>query len=752
MVNGRDPPLLNPVLRLQMKPAAESPTGGGKGRQSIIYGRLAPQQQKLSTQARSLYASRHEFPTFEGKTLLTVRMFSDSLAPSHTPNDLFGSVHDCQLVAPLNKGYLVEANLARFPAIVAALRKPRSYALQSDISRVSDLMAFDEQTRLRGHSVDDLWQTAPEIEDGRLFVIWLTPFHDNGAREALFEALGVLTKKRVLLPVLSGTRFLARTEDATGVTRPDPTARLSSIARAMRNYRTTGVAHATVTVPNKENLSVIVASGTAFRIDPVRPIRVTSPVEGMHAQPSLHLENAPTVAVIDGGLHATSYRPAESWRAPPLVPDSQADRNHGNAVTSLAVHGHAWNNNRNLPILDCRVGTIQAVPRRDTPVLIDDYEFIQYLDTIARAHPDTRVWNISANQTGLSLNFAEVSVLGHELTRLARKRSILPIVSIGNVEPHNTDRPRPPADCEAAIVVGGREADGDGNPAHACSICLSGPGPEGMLKPDVSWFSRLGLLGGGMGIGSSFPTPLVSSLAAHTFSALHDPTPDLVKALLINAAELDDHDPALGWGTPYQGRLPWVCEPGSVTLAWRAQLEPGISYYWNDIPIPPELVRHGKLFGKARLTAILNPLVSPYGGANYFASRLEASLQYIDKPGGAWKALLGTMKESTIGENDARSELKKWHPIRRRSVDFSKRGGRQFFGNSLRLYARVYSRDLYQFGWSHHGQAGPQEAAFVLTLWSGGQYRSIYDSTVQTLGNFVESAVIEQGIEQQVER
>ena len=272
-----------------------------------------------------------------------------------------------------------------------------------------------------------------------------------------------------------------------------------------------------------------------------------------------------------------------------------------------------------------------------------------------------------------------------------------------------------------------------------------------MLKPDLSWFSQLRMFAGTTGTGSSFSTPLVSALAAHTYNALRNPTPDMVKALLIHVAERDDHDAALGWGTPYQGRRPWSCEPGSVTLAWRAKLEPGVSYYWNDIPIPPELIRNGKLFGKARLTAVLNPLVSPYGGANYFASRLETSLQYVNKPGGDWTSLLGSMNESTIPEKEARNRLKKWHPIRRHSQKFTSRGGRKYFGNNFRLYARVYTRDLYQFGWNNHEQAGPQEAAFVLTLSSGEQHRSIYDSTVQALGTFVESAVLQQEIEQEIE-
>ena len=77
-----------------------------------------------------------------------------------------------------------------------------------------------------------------------------------------------------------------------------------------------------------------------------------------------------------------------------------------------------------------------------------------------------------------------------------------------------------------------------------------------MLKPDVSWFSTLRMIGGVTASGSSYATPLVSTLAAHTFANLKEPSPDLVRALLINVAEQEAHAPRLGWGTPYHGHLP----------------------------------------------------------------------------------------------------------------------------------------------------------------------------------------------------
>jgi hypothetical protein len=105
------------------------------------------------------------------------------------------------------------------------------------------------------------------------------------------------------------------------------------------------------------------------------------------------------------------------------------------------------------------------------------------------------------------------------------------------------------------------------------------------------------------------------------------------------------------------------------------------------------------------------------------------------------------MLESTLSEVDAREELKKWQPVRKATRDFSSRGGTAFEGTHLQLYARVFTRDLYQFGWSHHSQAGEQDVAFVLTLRSADGSDSIYNSMVTALGNFVESAVINQEIE-----
>src|SRR5712671_1201337 len=128
-------PLLNPVLRLRMEPQPETQTGGGKGRDSIKMDRLPQQQRVLSASANRIFEQRARLPSYGGRAHLLVRMFTeDSLAPSHTPDDLFGPAHGCQLVAPFRNGYLVEAELKALPELADAIKRPHSLAVQSDIS------------------------------------------------------------------------------------------------------------------------------------------------------------------------------------------------------------------------------------------------------------------------------------------------------------------------------------------------------------------------------------------------------------------------------------------------------------------------------------------------------------------------------------------------------------------------------------------------------------------------------------------
>jgi hypothetical protein len=514
------------------------------------------------------------------------------------------------------------------------------------------------------------------------------------------------------------------------------------LSRAMREYRQRRRARTTVVVRDLESLEALTASGAVYRVEPVAPIVITSPGRGREPDRPLpdDLENEPIVGVVDGGLTAASYLPAEAWHAPPLVTGAAAEVMHGNRITSVIVQGHEWNSNLVLPELHCRVGTVAAIAKVGHPGP-DPEQLVAYLDAVIGAHPDTRVWNLSFNQ-GLECEADAVSFLGHALADLARKHGVLLVNSVGN-KPGTCAKA--PADCEAALTVGGRLHDANGLPAGPCSVALTGPGPSSLLKPEVSHYSNVRALGGAVQQGSSFSTALVSPLAAHTLARLREPDPDLARALLIHTTDGVGFDPALGFGTPGFGVLPWECAQGSVTLQWRATLRARAAYYW-ELPIPPALLVGDRLKGRGRLTAVLNPhpMVTDFAGPNYFSARLNTALQV--PRGEGFTNLLGSMDTDKVAEQIARSVDHKWCPVRDHVRDFSRIGVRAD-GNSLRVYARVYTRDHYLYGYESADEVPELSAVFALTLRGMADTDDMYNQTRTLLGNFVEPAIIETDIE-----
>jgi hypothetical protein len=222
-----------------------------------------------------------------------------------------------------------------------------------------------------------------------------------------------------------------------------------------------------------------------------------------------------------------------------------------------------------------------------------------------------------------------------------------------------------------------------------------------------------------------------------------------VKALLLHNADGQGFDPALGFGTPAIFSLPWECRPGFVTLQWKAALRPGAAFYW-ELPIPYSMQKSGKLRGMAALTAILNPhpMVTDYAGPNYFSVRIAAALQY--QRGGTKKGapkfhnLLGSLDTEKITEQEARAIDHKWSPIRHHKNSFH---SVSFDGDALRIYTRVYARDLYLYGYTAADEVPEMETVFVLSLGTGNEDDDVYNELRDQLGAFVENAVIEGDID-----
>ncbi|MCP9308730.1 S8 family peptidase [Zymomonas mobilis] len=717
MPQGKLPkqPLLNPALTLCKDPNPTSPPNGGNKKKQIVKSRLKRQRGILSESLNKVFEKK-QINAHAGQVHLSIEMFEDSYANSYVPYGIFNERLHSQLISSLKLGYAAEIKLSKIPELVNFIEVSQNIDSQVSISRIKNIRLFGIEDIWDGKTIDNIWEDALEQDNGRAFIIWLAPFRDADARKSVIGNL-------------KNFKFIS----------------LDSHQEEL--YKQSVIVRSLIVIPDKKCLKELALSGSSFRIDPVKKVSLTAPGIGKEPTPPIITDDTlPIVAVIDGGLTAKSYSNLEAWRMPPLVPAYEADANHGNKVSSLLVHANEWNNQLNLPSTNCRIGIVQAIPKSGSRFICNPVNLINHLDKLANHHPDAQVWNLSFNEVSPQQDLVKVSFLGHKIRELARKYKILPVISIGNKNGSSSDQLCAPADCEAAITVGGRTKNILGQPSVADTMMLKGPGPDGMLKPDMSWFSELRVLGGNIEKGSSYSTPLVSALAAHCFKNLKDPSPDLVKALLINNCELEKHNNNLGWGTPWNNNtLPWLCSPETVSLVWKGKLKPGYQYYWDDIPIPEELTKEGKLFGEGHLTAILNPIVSELGCANYFLTRLQVALQYT-AANGEMKNLLGPMKESIHEEKSARNEYNKWQPVRNHVRNFQKKNGLSFKERKFRLCARIFSRNLFELGVTKNDDLDSQEVVFVLTL--KGRV-GIYNSIMQQLGSHVESAIIEQNIESQ---
>ncbi|MBU9849230.1 S8 family serine peptidase [Rahnella aceris] len=736
MANGTGTPLLNPILSLLRDPTPTSITGGGKTAKGIVRSRLEPQKLKLSEELRKINKSESAV-THAGRLHLLVKMFDDSLAPSWTPDDLFDNQQISRIVAPAYDGYLVEVSKKDLPVLIEKVKKSRTDKEKVDISRLESISDFNANEALRDLTPKEVFSKSEE--SGYQFNLWLIPYHDPAARQSVIKTLDGFAADGTI--GFGHPQFNNIISDQGSNTN-------NNLSKKTIKYSYDGKLSLTVTIEDEKKFNRIISSGVVYRIDPVSPISVNSTPPGAGFEPKPRtsgIDKLPTVVIIDGGCSAASYLPLNIMKINPLVSDFDADGKHGNQVTSVICQGSAWNNNLILPKIECNYISIQAINKPKVILQPTSEQFINYLRDVAKKTSGvSKVWNLSFNEAEPSQNGEEISYLGHEINKIAREFNILPIISIGNVSKNNKSKLCPPADCESALTISGRLADSDGLPSHPCPMSLKGPAPAGMKKPELSWFSTLRMIGGSVGTGTSYSAPLISSVAAHTFRNLKKPTPDLVKALLINKSERHAHDVRLGWGTPWAANdtLPWLCEPGSVTLAWNAKLKAGANYYWNNIPLPTEMILDGKIKGEIILTAILKPLVSDLGGTNYFSTRLQCALQSVDKEGKA-QNLLGSMKESKEKELESRKELAKWSPVRHHGKVFS---AVSIENRSLRLFARIFARDLYHYGLNRHQELGDQEVAFVLTFKSDDKHSGIYNSMKQTLGIDADIATIEQDI------
>ena len=386
------------------------------------------------------------------------------------------------------------------------------------------------------------------------------------------------------------------------------------------------------------------------------------------AQASADLDGLPTVGVFDTGVSPSAKAIAHyvaSRDTYVLPPDTNYE--HGTAVGSLVAAGAHFNNKHAwLPSTPAMIHDVCALEVGGSNM--SDLEL--RLSQAVRRRPDVKIWNISIG--GDPCDESLFSDFAMTMDELSDKYQVLFVVAAGNYneEPRRqwltsatlADRISCPGESVRSLTVGSIShidaADALTAVGHPDPYSRSGPGPVFTPKPDITH------VGGGVhapwnagqaslivlgptdqlhySFGTSYAAPLASSMAAHAWRAIAGrpglyPSPSLVKALMIHAAQLSSpdydayHRRYLGAGRPDDVLKALYDSNDSFTLVFLANLVPG-NMRWRkaNYPMPDVLMDGDKFRGEIIITAAYAPPLDPNAGSEYVRANIELSFGLIN--------------------------------------------------------------------------------------------------------------------------
>jgi len=484
----------------------------------------------------------------------------------------------------------------------------------------------------------------------------------------------------------------------------------------------------------------------------------------------------PLVGLIDAGTDPNNPL-LQAWvaeRDEEDVPRADQDHAHGSFVAGLIVNGHHLNHkDPQFPATQCRIIDVVAVPKPATPLTEED--LLRTVRRVVKKYPQVRVWNLSLSRKDVICRDDAFSEFGMELDKIQQTFDVSFVSCAGNFEepplrgwpPEDLgerDRIHPPADSALGLSVGSLAHVGRPSsrvkPREPSPFSRRGPGAAFLPKPEVCHiggncdgqlnYRQVGVLSIGTNgqvceaIGTSFSTPIVSSILASIRSGTAAPmSRNLAKALLVHSAALD-HGPIdaaelryRGFGVPGDPTEILTCAPWQATMIFEPELHPSKKVFARaDFPIPNCFRRpDGRIEGEFLMTLVYDPPLSPNAGAEYCQTNVDVSLGTYDmgkdgKPKHESKIPLEPRDYSKLYEQHLVEHGFKWSPVKvyRKSLEATS-------GQRWRLMLKLLYRA------SMHEAAEPQRAALVVTLLDRTRQKAVYDEVVRAMQTSGWSAV-----------
>ena len=402
----------------------------------------------------------------------------------------------------------------------------------------------------------------------------------------------------------------------------------------------------------------------------------------------------PVIAVVDSGV-SDQCSSLEKWvvgRNIYIANDSR-DLNHGTFVSGLISGGYDLNGQSDLyPLCRSKIHSVEVLGDDSA----DLYDILSSMHEVAKSNPHIKVWNLSLG-TSSPVSMSEISTMALMLDEFQERYDCLCIISSGNYEqaPIRTWPPQQgledgvssPGDSVRAITVGSiAHVDGFVKAGEPSSFSRRGPVSNFVQKPEVVHYGgNLGVFGNqvipiGVGstdpsgfitrdIGTSFSTPLISTIAANIYKKLGvRSTSHLVKALLIHDANLNnahssEHKPYYGWGKPEDSSNILKVNDYESTMVFEGKAQK--SFEVQKLPFPiPQCLRtvDNKVRGEFFITLVYNPELDPNKAFEYCQIDLNVGFGKVEN--GKFTSQVPLQKGKHSFETDLVKSGDKWSPVK----------------------------------------------------------------------------------------
>jgi hypothetical protein len=573
-----------------------------------------------------------------------VELRQEAVAKSHRPTDLFND-DTCPIIGGDQAGELfVSVNNKGLDNLKEEISRGRTRDLKANISALQKILPFRRKDVLESRCPNKLVEMAIETK---------SPIRMRLFRHPVKTINDMIDSTAEKLAAKEGIDKLEQIDYGENI----------------RVYALHGASAAAIKVmsvfPGTQNLSLF---------PEYRTVKRASHVIGSLDDSRFPLldpnEEFGIVGIIDSGTNPNNVR-LQSYvvNRYDWVPRSQQDNDHGSFVAGLVANSRALNHGDTIfPSVRSKIIDFVAL---DDSGEIAEYDLITVIDKALHEYPNVRVWNLSLGQDIICKD-GRFSLLACKLDSIAKKRNVLFVIAAGNFEEPlrawpplydigDRDRICPPADSIRGLTVGSLAhletpntcaKKGDPSP-----FSRRGPAPHFYIKPEVSHiggncdlkadFLQTGVIsveGNGNvaeNIGTSYATPIISTLAANVFRELEPDdslSPTLVKAMLVHSAFVRSGKPGVtevryrGFGSPGDLNDVLNCMESSATIIFYAELEEHVLFEKRDFPMPLCLqVPKKGLRAEVFMTLAYDPPTDARYGIEYCRSNVTASLGTVHK-------------------------------------------------------------------------------------------------------------------------